>query len=725
VHVYIPRLSKKATLFRIDEVTIVQRGEEFKAMIEALLNEDAHSTIRELRTVPRVRDFFALWRRDKEAERRNSKTMPNSPSSPVAIVTQEQAVTQHLTDFVPTLGPSTPNAAGNSNATPHTSNNDDQELRNSYSATFSASTAEFFPGAGPSLTAPFSQSAPAYFPRSQSVPRATPNGVVEIHQLLAHDAGSRGTEPLAFLAVPHESAPRRPPIRKKSTPELSRLSLERRLYRDVSPLTRNIHAMRVSGDDYYPIPTPTLSRRDVSQRGGSRNANIMETPEERTSITPLTSYPFDHPADSPATPEVVGIGVGRARGRNLDSLAVLDPELYLSLSAQQALLSTSAPSELSQVISRARKTPPISDSAKRSAQFFVNDPNHGTGLVDTSTGPPSRSPISTPLTVIPDLPEVPALNGDDEQLDRKGLWFAQLPLGRLVIPEPHTHDPSLPHGKDERVSANSAVSGNSTMPTPSLPRGTSSWASPPSPISPSLGVYTQRYRSLGSVVKRHLSLDSLIASESELPYLSRNLAASRASRTSMSSDAIHMVPNALARSSVTPCERASSGQETSRESNLSYTTNYAQYYQSAPDKHESAHSGADELDFMPASPFTPSFNSSHASANYNTGTVQIKVIHAKSDIIVLFKVPRVEMTLADLRTKLRRKLREAGGPELGNFLLEYLPLCSDSGTTASTGARKRTLSAPSTSHMSMVDLDNEIEWQKALQSNTKIIMRII
>jgi len=129
---------------------------------------------------------------------------------------------------------------------------------------------------------------------------------------------------------------------------------------------------------------------------------------------------------------------------------------------------------------------------------------------------------------------------------------------------------------------------------------------------------------------------------------------------------------------------------------------------------------------MPTTPITPGFNSSHAAADYNVGMIQIKAIHAESDIIVLFTVPRVEMTLADLRTELRRKLREAGGPKLGHFLLKYLPPRSDSGTTASTGTLKRSPSASSTIHMSsMVDLDNEIEWKKALESSTKIMMRIV
>ena len=74
VHAHIPRLSKKTSIFRVNESIIQQRGEEFKAMIEALFDEDAPSTLQELRTVINVRDFFGYWRRDKEAERKSGKT---------------------------------------------------------------------------------------------------------------------------------------------------------------------------------------------------------------------------------------------------------------------------------------------------------------------------------------------------------------------------------------------------------------------------------------------------------------------------------------------------------------------------------------------------------------------------------------------------------------------------------------------------------------------------
>jgi hypothetical protein len=74
VHAHIPKLSKKSTLFRVNESVIHQRGEEFKAMIEALFDEDAPSTLQELRTVGSIRDFFGYWRRDKDAERKMGRT---------------------------------------------------------------------------------------------------------------------------------------------------------------------------------------------------------------------------------------------------------------------------------------------------------------------------------------------------------------------------------------------------------------------------------------------------------------------------------------------------------------------------------------------------------------------------------------------------------------------------------------------------------------------------
>ena len=82
VHAHIPRLSKKTSIFRVNESIIQQRGEEFKAMIEALFDEDAPSTLQELRTVINVRDFFGYWKRDKEAERKTGQTFNPATQSP-------------------------------------------------------------------------------------------------------------------------------------------------------------------------------------------------------------------------------------------------------------------------------------------------------------------------------------------------------------------------------------------------------------------------------------------------------------------------------------------------------------------------------------------------------------------------------------------------------------------------------------------------------------------
>ena len=83
VHAHIPKLSKKTNLFRMNESVIQQRGDEFKAMIEALFDEDAPSTLQELRTVSTVRDFFGYWRRDREAERKMGKTPAFGSEAPV------------------------------------------------------------------------------------------------------------------------------------------------------------------------------------------------------------------------------------------------------------------------------------------------------------------------------------------------------------------------------------------------------------------------------------------------------------------------------------------------------------------------------------------------------------------------------------------------------------------------------------------------------------------
>ena len=70
IHEILPKLTKKATLFRAGQATIDQRAREFSALITALFENDVPTLIKELRANRIIRDFFGYWRRDKDHERK-------------------------------------------------------------------------------------------------------------------------------------------------------------------------------------------------------------------------------------------------------------------------------------------------------------------------------------------------------------------------------------------------------------------------------------------------------------------------------------------------------------------------------------------------------------------------------------------------------------------------------------------------------------------------------
>ncbi|OBZ62672.1 hypothetical protein A0H81_15033 [Grifola frondosa] len=77
IHNIVPRLTKKGTLFRASQATIEQRGKEFRAMIDALFQEDVPMLIKELRDTRLVRDFFGYWRRDQDHYRKRVRPPSN------------------------------------------------------------------------------------------------------------------------------------------------------------------------------------------------------------------------------------------------------------------------------------------------------------------------------------------------------------------------------------------------------------------------------------------------------------------------------------------------------------------------------------------------------------------------------------------------------------------------------------------------------------------------
>ena len=80
IHDVIPRLNKKATLFRASQATIEQRGREFEALILALFQDDVPMLVKELRETRLVRDFFGYWRRDLDHDRKRQSVPGGKPS---------------------------------------------------------------------------------------------------------------------------------------------------------------------------------------------------------------------------------------------------------------------------------------------------------------------------------------------------------------------------------------------------------------------------------------------------------------------------------------------------------------------------------------------------------------------------------------------------------------------------------------------------------------------
>ncbi|KAI0052252.1 hypothetical protein FA95DRAFT_1553570 [Auriscalpium vulgare] len=74
IHDYLPKLTKRGTLFRPSQATVEQRHQEFSALIEAFFQEDVPTLVNDLREDRIIRDFFGIWRRDHElAMKRNGK----------------------------------------------------------------------------------------------------------------------------------------------------------------------------------------------------------------------------------------------------------------------------------------------------------------------------------------------------------------------------------------------------------------------------------------------------------------------------------------------------------------------------------------------------------------------------------------------------------------------------------------------------------------------------
>lgn len=86
IHKYIPKLTKKGTLFRASQATVDQRFAEFSAMINAFFQEDLPMLLKELMATRTFTDFFGYWRRDHDLaiKIQRNQTTPAKPRRSVS-----------------------------------------------------------------------------------------------------------------------------------------------------------------------------------------------------------------------------------------------------------------------------------------------------------------------------------------------------------------------------------------------------------------------------------------------------------------------------------------------------------------------------------------------------------------------------------------------------------------------------------------------------------------
>ena len=83
LHRYIPKLTKKSTLFRANQATLDQRQHQFAEFINAWFTPQLPVLIAELRDSNAFRDFFGWWRRDKDFKRKYGPGKGKNPETPI------------------------------------------------------------------------------------------------------------------------------------------------------------------------------------------------------------------------------------------------------------------------------------------------------------------------------------------------------------------------------------------------------------------------------------------------------------------------------------------------------------------------------------------------------------------------------------------------------------------------------------------------------------------
>ena len=114
IHQYIPKLTKKGTLFRTSQATIDQRHNEFSAMINAFFQDDLPMLMKELMATRNFTDFFGFWRRDHDRAIKAQRNQASPEKKPRRSVSSSMlsAYFSPPAPVLSTIAPSSASATG-------------------------------------------------------------------------------------------------------------------------------------------------------------------------------------------------------------------------------------------------------------------------------------------------------------------------------------------------------------------------------------------------------------------------------------------------------------------------------------------------------------------------------------------------------------------------------------------------------------------------------------
>jgi hypothetical protein len=81
LHDFVPKLTKKSTLFRVNQATLELRQQQFTGLINALFAPELPTLMNQVRESHPFRDFFGWWRRDKDFKRKYGPGKGKSPDT--------------------------------------------------------------------------------------------------------------------------------------------------------------------------------------------------------------------------------------------------------------------------------------------------------------------------------------------------------------------------------------------------------------------------------------------------------------------------------------------------------------------------------------------------------------------------------------------------------------------------------------------------------------------